>query len=324
MKDISIIVPVYNVEKYLRKCLDSLVNQTLSPDKFEIIIVDDGSTDSSFLIAEEYASNYENIRVVHKKNAGLPQARKTGVDQAESQYIGFVDSDDWVEPEMYLKLLNTAISQKADIVCCNYILEYENGKTKVIKNNHLTKVFEPEQALKELHNRSDVYQFAWNKIYKKELFEHVCFPMQHIIGEDYTIVTQLLVASHKIVQIADCEYHYLQRSGSMCKVGYTENHYVAYKNYEKIIIQLIERYPELRQNIVNYNILESMALAIPMSRNKKYNDDMLDSIREKLRKNLFRYLKTAKDDIQAKGAAVLGCINPKLLLFVYEKLLNKY
>ncbi len=113
---LSIIVPVYNVEKYLHKCVDSILSQTLTD--FECILVDDGSTDNSSVICDEYAAKDPRIVVIHKQNGGLSSARNTGLDISQGDYIGFVDSDDWIEPEMYMYMYTYANDNSCDMMCC--------------------------------------------------------------------------------------------------------------------------------------------------------------------------------------------------------------
>lgn len=132
---ISIIVPVYNVEKYLNKCIDSIINQTYK--NIEIILVDDGSTDNSGKICDEYLLRDSRIKVIHKNNGGLSSARNEGINISSGEYIGFVDSDDWVEPNMYEEMYKKILYSNADIVDCGYWKEYENKSIKYISANEV-------------------------------------------------------------------------------------------------------------------------------------------------------------------------------------------
>ena len=134
MPKVSVIVPVYNVEEYLERCLDSLVNQTLKD--IEIIIVNDGSTDGSKEIIQKYLNKYKNIVYLEKENGGLSSARNYGIPYAKGEYIGFVDSDDYVELTMYEKMYNKAIEEKSDMVECDFIWEYPNKKRYYRKNKN--------------------------------------------------------------------------------------------------------------------------------------------------------------------------------------------
>ena len=121
MAKVSIIIPVYNVESYLRRCLDSVVNQTLKD--IEIILVNDGSTDGSLAICEEYAKNDDRIKIITRKNGGLSAARNTGLDNATSEYIGFIDSDDWVDTNFFENLYNTAIEKNCDVAFGDIVIK---------------------------------------------------------------------------------------------------------------------------------------------------------------------------------------------------------
>ncbi|WP_322018790.1 glycosyltransferase [Clostridium butyricum] len=152
---ISIIVPIYNMQKYLRKCLDTLIKQTY--DKLEIILVDDGSTDSSGVICDEYLLKDNRIKVIHKENAGVSDARNVGIAIAKGEYIGFVDPDDYIELNMYEKLLYLIKNNDCDIAICGYVIEDENGNSvknldKEIKNI----ILNSEKAMKLLINNGNL------------------------------------------------------------------------------------------------------------------------------------------------------------------------
>lgn len=324
MSEISIIVPIYNVEKYLEKCLKSLLNQTLPKEKFEIILIDDGSTDSSGLIADTYAKNFPFIRVVHKKNAGLPQARKTGVSIASGNYIAFVDPDDWIESNMYTRLLETIQSTDADMACCNYILEYENKKVKMnFDNPSEIETMSGYQALLSVHKRNAVFQFAWNKLYRRELFENIIFPQENIIGEDYSIVVQIILKCRRVTYITDKLYHYLQRQSSMCKSAYSEFHKKTYINYNTILEMLLNKFPEEKTIFINYHIQEWLFIIIPMSRNRKYDISIISKVRKDIKKNIVQYLKVSGDSWVIKIAVCLFIVSPRGFLRLYQTIYNR-
>ncbi|HFD6724085.1 TPA: glycosyltransferase family 2 protein, partial [Enterococcus faecium] len=125
---VSVIVPIYNVEKYLRKCVDSLLSQTLK--EIEIVLVDDGSPDASGEIADEYQKKYSNVKTIHRENGGLGPARNTGIENATGEYVAFLDSDDWVESDMYEKLYLVASKENADIVVSGHC-DFANDKAMV-------------------------------------------------------------------------------------------------------------------------------------------------------------------------------------------------
>lgn len=206
---VSITVPVYNTSKYLRKCLDSLANQTLKD--IECIIVDDGSTDESVTICDEYAKKYEHFKVFHQENGGLASARQTGLEAAIGEYIIVCDSDDWVEPNMYEKLYRTAKDTNADIVLCNYFAEYTDGRSEPRNMK-----FKELDGLVDIRNMLLIRPGAsWIKLIRKSLFENgrADFHRGINMGEDVLMMYKLAQQKPKIVQIDDNLYHYRRLMG---------------------------------------------------------------------------------------------------------------
>lgn len=215
---ISVIVPIYNVEKYLEKCVYSIINQSYT--NLEIILVDDGSPDKCGEICDEFAKKDNRIIVIHKKNGGLSDARNAGLDIAKGDYIGFVDSDDYIAADMYEKLLNAIISDQSDFAICEYVCVYESDEfaqndkeqMEMVKKCYSTNEFISD---KYLYNCGK-YVVAWNKLYKREIFKTLRFPVgkQH---EDEFIIHRLFAQCDKISYINEELYYYLQRKGSIMK-----------------------------------------------------------------------------------------------------------
>ena len=166
---ISVIVPVYNVEQYLDRCVNSLVGQTYQ--NLEIILVDDGSPDGCSVICDNWARKDSRVIVIHKNNGGLSSARNSALDVCSGDVIAFVDSDDWVEPDMFEKMLESMQEHDADIVQCSVLKTYENGQSVLIDKGLPTRVFSGETALHDfLYHRNRMTSAVWNKIYKASLF----------------------------------------------------------------------------------------------------------------------------------------------------------
>lgn len=202
MTKVSIIVPVYNTYNYLNKCLESLVNQTLSD--IEIIVVNDGSPDDSEGIIKEYAKKYSSIKYYKKKNGGLSSARNFGIKHATGEYIGFVDSDDYVDVTMYEKLYNKAVSTKSDIVCCQLTYLYPNNKTILHHYKDLNIFSKSVCESPEILNQ--VKSYACNKIYKRELWNKFTFPNQYF--EDSAVIYNVLNDAKKIDVVDEGLYYY--------------------------------------------------------------------------------------------------------------------
>lgn len=210
---ISIIVPVYKVEKYLKRCIDTIINQTYK--NLEIILVDDGSPDNSGNICDEYAKKDGRIKVIHKENGGQSSARNAGLDIAKGEYIGFVDSDDYIDEEMYEKLIKIALDTDADIVECecragksdNFSVFGKNTRTMEIYNNieSLEKFYFGEQI-------NGIANMVWDKLYKRYLFDKIRFLDGYNRGEDANITPKLLYSSKKIVKYNYNYYNYCVES----------------------------------------------------------------------------------------------------------------
>lgn len=207
---VSVIVPVYNVEKYLAQCLDSLVMQTL--ESIEIIVVNDGSPDNSQAIIDHYQSLYpKKIFPFAKQNGGIGDTRNFGLTKAHGQYIGFIDSDDWVEPTMYEKLYNKAICDKSELVLCDLEYVWEDVNTTRQMFGYKPKLNEPIQKSVFL-----APLFAWNKLYHRSLFDNneLRYPMG-LWYEDLPVTLPLLAKANSISYVSETFIHYRQRSTSV-------------------------------------------------------------------------------------------------------------
>ena len=214
MKKVSIIVPVYNVEKYLAKCLDSLVNQTL--EEMEIIVVDDESKDNSKQVIDEFQTKYpDKIKSFVKKNGGLSDARNFGLDRANGEYIGFVDSDDYVTAEMFEEMYSLAQKYDAEMVICNLQKVDENGKI-LQKLTQVPNMPEKIDLAKNLSVFSDLGYFACNKLFKRDLFENKRFK-KGVHFEDIQLIPQLLLSCKTLAQTQNYHYQYLERQDSITK-----------------------------------------------------------------------------------------------------------
>lgn len=212
---ISVVVPVYNVEAYIEKCVMSVCNQTYRD--LQIILVDDGSTDLSGHICDQMAKQDQRITVIHKRNGGLSSARNAGIDAASGQYIGFVDSDDYIAENMYEMLLSALQKNDADISICNRYYVSDNGKKNIRKNSIQQElVMDSETALRRMNDFKSFDMAAWDKLYKKSLFDKIRFP-ENRLSEDFYIMCKLFCGAKKIVYIPESLYFYRQREGSITK-----------------------------------------------------------------------------------------------------------
>ena len=177
--DISVIIPVYNTEKYLTSCIDSILTQ--KNVSLEIILVDDGSTDSSPLICDEYSSKYENIKAYHITNSGPATARNKGFKVAQGEYVTFTDSDDRMEPHMLYKMITAGKEHNADIICCNYKEIDEEGHVTDRFYSNKTYILNHEEALIQFYSKDKIFSQCWTKLFKRQLL------IDHHIENDPTL-----------------------------------------------------------------------------------------------------------------------------------------
>ena len=247
-KLISIIVPVYNVEKYLDKCIESILNQTYK--NLEIILVDDGSKDNCPKICDDYAVKDNRIKVIHKINGGLSSARNEGLKVTNGDYISFVDSDDFIEKEMLYKLLHTLEKNDSDIAICGYNAVDEEGvvleKLKLLDKNHeeiiISKV-ESQNDYFEKKNKRGIYTVAWNKLYKKELFLNKAFP-EGRLHEDEALTFKLLYEAKKIVYLNEALYNYLIRNNSIMAMEIKKERFALFDAY----LERVDFYLDNKEN----------------------------------------------------------------------------
>jgi glycosyltransferase involved in cell wall biosynthesis len=214
---ISIIVPIYKVESYLRQCIDSIITQIYT--NLEIILVNDGSPDNCGAICDEYAKKDKRIKVLHKKNGGVSSARNAGLNVASGEYLAFVDSDDWIESDMVEVLYQAIKISNADISCCNYYLAYTNSN-KVLNDTNETLIFNREQAIKQTLLNKYIFCSVWGKLFKKNLFDTVRFPLSISYGEDAAVMIDILSVIEHVASINIPKYYYRQRKGSLIHITY--------------------------------------------------------------------------------------------------------
>lgn len=220
---ISIIVPAYNLEKYIARTINSILQQTYK--EIEIIVVDDGSTDNTWPIIEELASNYSQISAIHTSNRGVTSARITGVKAARGEWIGFVDGDDIIEVDMYQRLLDNANMHHADISHCGYQMIFSDGMVQYYHNTGCLEKHGRVAALKELLSGARIEPGLWNKLFRKKLFEGILEVMDASIKINEDLLMNYMLFSNAAVSVFEdfCPYHYMVRSSSASKAKISKN-----------------------------------------------------------------------------------------------------
>ncbi|MBQ8897303.1 MAG: glycosyltransferase [Clostridia bacterium] len=284
---VSIIVPVYNVEKYVLRCLESLAAQTLRD--IEVIIIDDGSTDSSGAICEEFAKKDSRFRLFWQENAGLAGARNTGLGLVRGKYVGFADSDDLVEPDMYETLVSAAEENGADIAVCGRTMFWEDGSEKTLFTLDAPQVFTPEEAVRRMLLWDGLDAAAWDKIYRAEMFQNVRYPGFYV-SEDIPVTSELLSRANRIVHCGRPLYRYLQRQGSLSHIGFEEKTMGVYLFHMDVGLRMGKKFPELKVE-GEYFFYKGMLVLLFRYAASGHDGKRPKRVFRTLRKNIFSLLK---------------------------------
>ena len=277
-KKISVIVAVYNTEKYVKKCIDSLLNQTYS--NLEILIIEDGSTDNSKEILNEYKNNKKVKLIFNEKNSGLAYSRNVGMDNATGEYLGFIDSDDYVAPDYFEKLMESLTKDKADVAICDMKLVYENeGNREVI-----SKCYDKEFNLINIINNGLVAS-ACNKLFKKELISKYKFAVGKV-NEDIAVVIPALVNAKKITYANDCYYNYVQRNNSIQNSSFSERRFDIVEAIDTTLerIKHSKYFEELKDALIFNQIIVLLIYVIPKENRFFYRNKILRKFNELTKK----------------------------------------
>ena len=296
---ISIIIPIYNVEKYLEKCLNTIINQTYK--NLEIILIDDGSTDNSSTICDEYCEKDKRIKVIHKNNEGVSSARNKGIELSKGKYIVFIDPDDYVTDEHVEVLYDCIISNNVDLVISNLIDINEDG---IILNNEEKESFlmNKDQCLKELLSEDNFYHLCCGNMYRKDLLEKIRFNCEYRIAEDLDFLYRYIKHIKSAYFLSKNTYYYLKREGSATNSTYSEKwndelkicnfiinetaglendlHKYAKRKYIRLNINQAHRF------VLNKNQIKNLKNNIKLYKDEIFNSKFFDN-KEKLKVSLF-------------------------------------
>lgn len=247
---ISVIVPIYKVEKFLPKCIESILNQTYSD--FELILVDDGSPDKCPEICDEYAAKDQHIVVIHQKNSGVSAARNAGLKKAKGQYIGFVDPDDFIAPDMYEKMVQAMETSEAELVVCGYDYydeEYhidEKRKYRVDSDE----VIDQKELMKRMSDMPPTIRHGvWNKLFKSSLLSEIYFMENLHSSEDVMFLTEYINLVNNAVIVHQPLYKNLVRQGSATHGGLNiESLADSFKAHDKMYQDIVSYYPDLKNH----------------------------------------------------------------------------
>ena len=325
MAQVSIIVPVYQVEKYLRQCIDSILAQTFRD--FELILVDDGSKDQSGTICDEYAGIDGRVRVIHKENGGLSDARNTGLERAVGKYFMFVDSDDYIAPTMVEHLYNSIQSERADIAICNFCHVFDKKEKKDFSTDIKAEVLRGKEIFYYRKNDRSYgfWTVAWNKLYKRETFRNVRFRFGKY-HEDEFWANDIYQMDIRVVTIPECLYYYRQRDNSiMRKESIARNLDILEALRERILIYLEKQeYTDQAYRVLIYSLEY-------LDKSKRLVTNKIEAIQfyqaEKRTKDIIQRMKKRKLSMIKKISLVFMRINPCLVFSVgmkFRRLLERF
>lgn len=312
---ISIIVPVYNTEKYLERCIHSILKQTYL--EYEIILVDDGSTDKSGSICDSLAKQYSSIKVIHTQNDGPAAAREQGIAVAQGEFIMFVDSDDWIHQDILKILLEEQQRSDANIVCCIFVDVDEKGNMHHLSSCRETIIdcYSAEDCIMHMHKTRYLTGSPCTKLYRTSLFDNIDYHKDVMIGEDYAMIVQLVQKACRVRILNKELYYRFVRKGSISHGGFTERHKKAFDNYMTVRLNLIRKYPRLQGDIIAFHTEFEMAVITAMCRNKAYDNEVIEKLKKDLRANMRNTLQSRKIPFYMKICAVMiGYVHPLFIL----------
>lgn len=256
---VSVIVPVYNVEDYLGRCVDSILAQTYQ--NLEVILVDDGATDSSGKICDEYARKDSRVRVIHKENGGLSSARNAGIDAAAGEYLEFVDSDDWIEPDAVECMLSLAMEHQTELVAAGrYDVKAKTGVKKKGLCPTVTEVISAEEMLSRMFRWDNCDSAACDKLFHRRLFREIRFPYG-VVCEDVPIMYKIVLDAGTVVMCDKPIYNYFHRPGSITFTAVSEKNFHFSQHTALILPYIQNNYPGLLQE-AKYLRLRSLVYAV--------------------------------------------------------------
>ncbi len=314
---ISIIVPVYNVEQYLEKCVNSITNQTYK--NLEIILVNDGTTDSSGDLCDKLATVDNRIKVFHKENGGLSDARNYGVEKATGEYIGFVDSDDYIDVEMYEKLYEAIKKENADVAECNLKIVYPDRKELFTEKKYY-QICTKQEYLEEYLKIEKVFGSVWTKLIKSDIAKKIQFPVGKLYEDTY-YAYKLIEVANKYVLMDNSFYNYLMRENSITNSKFNPRIFDLIEIVEKFHENVYKNYPNLkeaadcRKMYAYFSVLNSILLEEEFKNNSFY-----PQIVNYFKENYIKLLRNKYITRNRKLSILLIKININL----YRRVLMKY
>ncbi len=315
---ITIIIPVYNVKDFLEQCVNSILSQSYK--NLEVILVDDGSTDGSEILCDNLKNQDTRIKVIHKTNGGLSDARNAALDIFTGEYVMFVDSDDWIDFDCCQILYDTLKKHNADIACCRYRNVYPGGKLEPIGEDHNVVVYDGLDCLKEFLYGKTVDPFACAKLYKKEIIGSLRF-IKGITGEDIPFNLEIFKTTSKMVVVGESYYNYRQqRVGSICHAAVSQKRIDSAFRWEQIHQDCLKNYPELEKYVLRRQALFYIGLYNRIILGKQDYPEAISNILQFLKSNISDIMKSDINEKSVKIASFLLAQSPHL----YNQVMRLY
>lgn len=314
---ISIVVPIYNVEKYLNKCIDSILSQEYK--NIEIILVDDGSTDNSGKICDDYTKKDNRIKVIHKENGGLSDARNVGMEKAIGEYIAFIDSDDYIGKDYISTLYNMCITNNSEIAQCSFERVTDNQTTNEINVDKKIENMTGIEAIKNIFKEKYLeYIVAWNKLYKKSLFENIKYPKGKL-HEDEATTYKLFYEAKKVSVTNEKLYYYYIRQNSITNTKFTLKRLDYIEELEEQLKFFNDRNEKEIYLEVYYRYSRSLLLFYLKCKTMENSEQIQNELYNKYKESV-KYLKSKKEiNLKRKLILQFGLTFPKLYRKIFIK-----
>ena len=304
---ISVIVPVYNIEKYIAKCIESILNQTY--EDFELLLIDDGSNDNSGEICDEYAKKDKRIRVFHKENGGVSSARNLGLKNIKGEYIVCIDGDDWIEKELFLDFVKEKEKKDVDVFMYEYYIDSKKMTVKHGVDKERYGEIDTEEAL--INNITPNNRFLWSKIFASRLIDGELFDENIILGEDTLFISSIIARASAIVYTDKAYYHYFLSENSAVRSNFKEKKLSGLDAYAKQI-ELCKETGFIKA--ADYAVGAYTELAIALAReaidDKNFNEkETLKVIKKKIKNKVKDVLKTDLLSLKIKSKALVAAVS---------------
>lgn len=321
---ISVVIPVYNVEKYVERCVKSVLNQTYG--NLEVILVNDGSTDGSGDLCDSIAKTDERILVIHQPNQGLGPARNAGLDIMKGEYVAFVDSDDWIECDAYEVMLSKMLENNCDIAACGRAISTDEKIVKYVYCSEKATVLNREEAVKHFLLQKDMNMSACDKLFKSNLFKDIRFPGDYFISEDIVPIYSVIKKSKRVILTGQPFYNYYYRAGSLSKSRFNKK-LMGSLIYSKETAERVRvEFPSLTCE-ADYFEIDAMIGVYRTLRSSRYKGEERKRVLEDIKSNLFKTFRNRHLYIRQKVYVLLAVLRidalPNRIYGVYKKMQMK-